>query len=42
MFDPMGATGDSILQWIVLGLAGLGFLVGWYFIYRSWKDIEDN
>ena len=41
MFDPMFA-GDPILQLIpwIIGISGL--LVGFYWIYRITKDIEDN
>jgi hypothetical protein len=40
MFDPMG--GDPILELIpwAIGLAGL--IVGFYWIHRIIKDIEDN
>ena len=42
MFDPMYAGDGGLLELILLGLAGLGFLVGWYWIRRAWKDVEDN
>jgi hypothetical protein len=40
MFDPM--FNDPTLDAIPLVLAVIGFAVGFYWIYRSWKDIEDN
>ena len=42
MFDPMGSADGGVLELLLLGFAGLGFLVGWYFIRRAWKDVEDN
>lgn len=41
MFDPMFA-GDPILQLIPWGIGLLLALIGFYWIYRITKDIEDN
>ena len=40
MFDPMG--GDSILQLIPWAIGIAGFIVGFWWIQRITKDIEDN
>jgi hypothetical protein len=41
-FPPMGVPGDSILQLAPLVLAFIGLGVGFYWIHRIAKDIEDN
>jgi hypothetical protein len=40
MFDPMFANDAEKL--IPIALALIGFAVGWYWIYRIVKDVEDN
>ena len=41
MFEPMFA-GDLVPQLILWGIAIAGFVVGFWWIHRITKDVEDN
>ena len=41
MFNPM-FEGEPLPQLVLLAIAAVLFLAGFYWIYRITKDIEDN